>query len=56
MGARQMAQWLRELTDLPKDSGSFPSAHNYLQLQFQELQCTHTDMHAGKTPMYIKQK
>jgi hypothetical protein len=45
-----MAQQFRALADLPEDLGSISSTH------IQGMRHLYTDMHAGKTPMYIKQK
>lgn len=58
IGTREIAQRLRELAALPKDSGSIPSthvvAHNCLHLKFQEIQYPLTDKHSDKTPMHTK--
>jgi hypothetical protein len=59
-GAGVMAKGLRALSAPPEDPGSTPriqmAAHNCLSLQFRGFGYLRRDIHAGKTPMNIKQK
>lgn len=53
-----MAQWLKILAALLEDPGLIPrtyiAAHKCLLLRLQRIWYPYTDIHAGKTPVYIK--
>ena len=51
-----MAQQLRVLAALPEDPGKIPSTHMAVHnclIQVLGDMTSHTDIHAGKTPMHI---
>ena len=55
-----MAQWLRMLAALPEDPGSKLSAPTWKSTTFGDSSAngsdSHTDTHAGKTPVHIERK
>ena len=56
LGAGEVAQWLRTLTVLPEDLGfnSRPPTKQLTTVCNSSIWYPHIDIHAGKTPVYIK--